>query len=376
MTTRRRGADSEEVIDARRRWLSVSGLFLPLLVMPAACGSPAARGATSLPLRVRGGQRVDVRAAGATGNGVTDDTAAIQRAIDDLPESGGTVHVPAGIYAIDATRSVRLRSRMHFELAPDAQLVALPNAAERAYVVLIQDASDVEVSGGRIRGDRDRHLGSTGEWGHGLTVRGASRVTIRDLHVSGCWGDGISIGSNPSRPGRRVAPSEDVVVSRVVCSDNWRQGLTIGRSRRVLVQDSEFSGTRGTPPAAGIDIEPDSGDAPDGTGARDITIARCFVHDNHGPGIQIFKRSRGVRIEDCTIRGNGNSGVLAVGVFDVEIASNRLQRNGHRDMDVRGKSQGVMIRNNRFDPDQPWRRQVRVNDDSSAVTLANDNRND
>jgi hypothetical protein len=265
---------------------------------------------------------------------------------------------------------------MHLELAPDAQLIALPNAAERAYVVLIQDVSDVEVSGGRIRGERDRHLGHTGEWGHGLTVRGASRVTIRDLHVSGCWGDGVSIGSNRSRPEHPVPASEDIVVSRLVCVGNRRQGLTIGRAQGVRVQDSEFSNTAGTPPAAGIDIEPDSADSPDGTAVRDVVIERCFVHDNHGPGIQIFKRARGIRIEDCTIRGNGNCGVLAVDVFDVVIASNRLRDNGHNGVEVRGNSHDMVLRGNRFGAGKPWRGQVRLGDDVVRITLANDNRND
>ena len=50
------------------------------------------------------------------------------------------------------------------------------------------------LSGGRIIGDRDNHLGTTGEWGHGIMIRGSSRVTVRDIHISRCWGDGVSIG--------------------------------------------------------------------------------------------------------------------------------------------------------------------------------------
>lgn len=45
---------------------------------------------------------VDVRVYGATGNGTTDDTTAIQAAIDATP-SGATLYFPAGIYAISAT---------------------------------------------------------------------------------------------------------------------------------------------------------------------------------------------------------------------------------------------------------------------------------
>jgi len=344
--------------------------------LPVAWLLPTGSSRAAAPSRQRGDTRVDVRRFGAVGDGIRDDTSSLQQAIDALPGDGGTVHVPAGNYAIDATRNVRLRSRMHLELAPGAVLQAIPNAAERAYVVLIQDASDVEVSGGSIRGERTHHLGSTGEWGHGLTVRGASRVSIHDMRISDCWGDGISIGSNPSRPGREVAPSEDVVVSRVTCTNNRRQGLTIGRSRRVQVLDSEFSHTSGTPPAAGIDVEPDSGDPPDNTGARDVLILRCRVHDNHGPGIQIFKRARGVRIEQCDLHDNGNCGVLVVSAKDTTLVANRMRDNRHQDVEVRGGSSGLLVKGNRFDPGKPWKRSIRVAEDSANVSLAADNGND
>jgi len=363
-------------VDRDRRILVFGAVAWPLAMLPAASPVAARVARVGAPSRQRGDTRVDVRRFGASGDGISDDTSALQRAIDALPGDGGTVHVPAGRYAIDATRNVKLRSRMHLELAPEAVLVAIANDAERAYVVLIQDASDVEVSGGAIQGERERHLGSTGEWGHGLTVRGASRVSIHDMRISDCWGDGISIGSNPSRPGRPVAPSEDVVVSRVTCTGNRRQGLTIGRSRRVQVLDSEFSHTSGTPPAAGIDVEPDSGDPPDNTGARDVLILRCRVHDNHGPGIQVFKRTRGVRIEQCELHDNGNGGVLAVSAIDTTIIGNRMRGNRHQDVQVRGSSSGVLVKGNRFDPGRPWMRSVRIAGDSANVSLAADNSND
>jgi polygalacturonase len=356
--------------DLQRRALLWGGLCLPVIAWWPA----AAAGLDAVPSRRRGSHRIDARDMGATGNGVSDDTDALQRAIDALPDAGGTVHVPTGRYAIDATRKLRLRSRMHLELAPDAELLAIPNAAERAYVVLVQDAVDVEVSGGRITGDRRRHLGSGGEWGHGLTVRGASRVTIRDLRITDCWGDGISIGSNPARRGHAVAPSEDVVVARVICSGNRRQGLTVGRSRRVRVLDSEFSDTHGTAPAAGIDVEPDSGDPPDNTGARDVVIERCLVRGNRGPGIQLYKRVRGVRIADCRLQDNGNCGVLVVAAKDVVIESNTLGGNRRHAIDVQQGSRGLRVDGNRFASGMPWRERIHVSRDSSAVTFGGNNR--
>jgi polygalacturonase len=357
-------------VDARRRRLLAAGACMPLAAwLPA-----VAADGTSVEGRARGNHRIDAGTMGVAADGVTDDTAALQRAIDALPVAGGTVHVPAGRYAIDATRKLRLRSHMHLQLAPGAELLAIPNDAERSYVILVEDVVDVEVSGGHIRGDRLRHHGTKGEWGHGVATRGASRVTLRDMRVSECWGDGISIGSNPSRRGRIVAPSEDVLVARVTCTGNRRQGLTIGRSRRVRVVDSEFLDTHGTPPAAGIDIEPDSGDPPDGTGARDVVIERCLLRGNRGPGIQLFKRVRGVRIANCRLLGNG-IGVLCMAAMDVTIVSNILAQNRHHAIELKA-THGARIDGNRIAAQAPWQRRIRVSPDSSAVSIGDDNRND
>ncbi|MEP7098191.1 MAG: glycosyl hydrolase family 28-related protein, partial [Dokdonella sp.] len=97
-----------EVSDARRGFLRRS----LLLILPAALPVFA------LPLAVRGralaadpnAPTINVRDKGAKGDGVHDDTAAIQAAIDALPAAGGTVTIPDGNYMIDATRSIELRS--------------------------------------------------------------------------------------------------------------------------------------------------------------------------------------------------------------------------------------------------------------------------
>ena len=338
---------------------SVAGSSAAVFAAPVVSGS-----------RKRGAAVINVRAYGAAGDGVRDDTSSIQAAINALPKAGGTVVVPAGAYLIDPTRSVKLRSRMHLSLATGARLLARANAAPRAYVLLAQQVEDVEISGGRIVGDRDSHLGAAGEWGHGIRIRGCSGVTVRDIHISRCWGDAISAGGivlvkgGPSRPGR------DYLFENVVCTGNRRQGLTLGSSQRVRVRDCTFSDTGGTPPGAGIDIEPDTGMA------SDIVIENCQVRGNRGPGISLYKRAAGVTVKKCIIEGNRGDGILAVTAIDCVFTDNIIRDNGLKGILLRTGSRNVRVARTRLsgnDRGRGGKRQVRVADDSLAVHIEADN---
>jgi len=352
---------------------------------PATTPSPAAAAARTLvpPERARGDARVDVRDKGAHGDGKHDDTAAFNAAVEALPITGGTVHVPAGSYLIDALKSVRLRSRMHLELMPGARLVAMANGSRKYFVVYASEVEDVEVSGGEIVGERNRHDGGDGEWGHGIQIRGASRVTVRDLHVSDCWGDGIYIGGAGAR---QAVLSDDVVISKVASTGNRRQGLSICQSRNVRVHDCEFSNTVGTNPQYGIDIEPNRPH-----GAYNIHIENCLIRDNRGGGIQIFKRVAGVTVKDCTIERNHGAGIYAAAARDGVIVGNSILDNGLAGISLRKESHDFEVRGNRFDNNGIRRRAaggharghargddnsewaVRTDDDTRAIKVS-DNR--
>lgn len=294
------------------------------------------------PARSRGATRINVRQSGARGDGVHDDTAAFQRAIDVLPYEGGTVEVPAGSYLIDPIQSVRLRSRMHLQLAPDAKLLAKPNSADKSHVLWALLVDDVEISGGRILGERSRHLGTTGEWGHGIRIMGASRVTVRDMHIFSCWGDGICIGAKTASDGTRVL-SNDVVIAGVVSTGNRRQGLSITGSRDVRVHDSEFSHTSGTAPQCGIDIEPGKRDF-----ATNVHIQNCRVHNNAAYGILAFRRSQGVTVKDCTIEDNRSCGVVTVGCITANIIGNRIRNNGSTGLFIKKGTANCYVSQNTF----------------------------
>jgi len=328
-----------------------------LVALPAIAGGfalpKAALAATTYvpPVRARGTTVRSVKDYGAVGDGVHDDTSAFQAAVNSLPSTGGTVVVPAGTYLIDPVRRVTLRSLMLLQMDTNATLVAKPNAEDRAYVLMVYKVKDVEIAGGRIVGDKYTHLGTTGEWGHGIQVRGAQRVTIRDIHISKCWGDGISIGG-AMVTGAPSIYSYDIAIANVVSTDNRRQALTIGRSNKVRVYDSELSYTKGIAPGCGIDIEPDTTDT---ALTSDIVIGNCWIHHNAGNGIQIYKQVTTVTVKGCTLEFKGGYGILAITANGGSLYWNKIQHNYNEGVMLRQGTTGYRVYTNKY-----WNNKTRM----------------
>ncbi|WP_407354022.1 right-handed parallel beta-helix repeat-containing protein [Luteimonas sp. R10] len=275
----------------------------------------------SLPIRERGNRVLNVRDFGAVGDGSRDDTAAVQAAIDALPALGGTVDVPAGTYMVDAVTSIRLRSNMHLRLAPSAKLVAKPNSAGRYNVLYAKRVHDVEISGGQIVGERDRHSGSGGQWGHGIFIHGSSRVTVRDILISKCWGDGLVVAGAVVWQAPSI-PSSDVFVANIVSTGNRRQGMSIGYVNGVKVYDSEFSNSAGAKPQCGVDIEPENGKP-----AYKVLFENCLIRGNARYGMLLYKNSQGVTVRRCTVENNGSCGIVTVGAIATYLALNTIRNN-------------------------------------------------
>jgi len=281
-------AEASAVVDSAQA-PSRSGSGVPV---PVACApEPASR------------KVVNVRHApyGARGDGKTDDTAAIQKAVDAIGGTGGTVLVPEGIYLVNAAAQagmgIQLRSSMTLKLAAGATLKAIPNASEHYAILALKGVSQVTILGGTLVGERHAHTGTRGEWGMGVSISDSHHVLLDGVTAMDCWGDGFYVSNR----------SSDVTLCHVVADRNRRQGLSITSVNGMAVRNSVFRNTAGTEPEAGLDVEPNEGET-----VADLLVTGCTMADNAGGGIQCgfntrFKTSRilNVVFDRNTITGNG-----------------------------------------------------------------------
>jgi hypothetical protein len=329
---------------ARRDFLKQSALL----------GVVAGLGAIA-PAVVHGQSTVlNVRDYGALGDGVKNDTEAFRKAIAAVP-TGGTVLVPAGRYMLDAVNDinwgVRLKSNMKLQLQANAKLQVIPNNLDRSYLLWVDGKQNVEIAGDptsiaampELIGDRDTHLGLTGEWGQGIRIEGSSGVVVSGVRILRFWGDGITVGS----------ASTDVTISNVQCRFNRRQGLSIISVTGIDVLNSEFGYTSGTKPQAGIDIEPDPGRE-----VRTVRIINCNLRRNMGNGIELNGSAGlidGVRIEGCRVEDNGGYGLYSQAASNVTVLNNpQIRDNYYRGVYLASTSASHTIQGNHFATNTLW----------------------
>jgi nitrous oxidase accessory protein NosD len=306
---------------------------------------PATSAACSAP--VCSSSQLNVKDFGAIGNGIADDTMAIQKALNAVTATKNTVVIPDGTYLINAIAQSVPNSRkaglivgsnLHIVLQPNAILKVKPNSSERYYVMYLNGSHDVTIEGGQLVGDRDKHTytsGSTHEWGMGIALYGTKNVTVKSITARDLTGDGFVTGGYAS----------GTTFDNVKALNNRRQGLSITRSDNTRVLNSEFANTNGTAPQYGIDIEPDPA-----TGeyyARNILIENNKIHDNKGGGVQAYKQVYGLVLRNNDISFN-NYGIYTVETFDSTIVGNNIAHNRNSGFQFNARCDGVDVSGNTF----------------------------
>lgn len=221
---------------------------------------------------------INVKWFGAVGDGTTDDTAAIQSAIDAMP-TGATLLFEGGTYLVQAEEDVRLKlkSEINIKVAESAIIKVKPNANTHYYLFDLTGISNVNFSGnGLLLGDNADHTGTTGEWGHAFEIADSKNIKISDLTITEFWGDGIELAGwdFATRP-------QNIELNNLTIKNCRRQGISFCNADGVRVNNVTIDGIKGTAPEAGIDFEPFN----KGQTLNDITINGARISNCATAGI-------------------------------------------------------------------------------------------
>jgi polygalacturonase len=248
----------------------------------------------------------DVRAFGATGDGKTVDSPAINAAIGAAAAAGGgTVVFPAGNYV---SFSIRLKSKVNLYLSQGSAIIAAdsPKPGETTgYMGGVYDAAEPNVQWEKGQDYGHNHWHNSLIWGEGLS----------DISITGpglIWGRGLSFGAGPGRapaggggsgvgfgPGRPTPPAGQAVAGGAAAAATGAaagQAATAGGAARLA-----------------------------GAGAGGLNRGRgnypMFQAEQAGVGNKAIalKNCRNVTLSDFSLLKGGHFGMLVTGVDNLTI---------------------------------------------------------
>lgn len=199
---------------------------------------------------------VSVKVYGAVGDGVTDDTAAIQNAVN----SENIVFFPAGIYLVSSPISIPSNRTLFGEGAVSI-ISYTGTTASRGAFYINSGSSSVYVDNVTVRDlkllGQVASLGFS-EFVHLISFSGVRDCVIERCVIEGFRGDGILIGSGDVAGQERHninVTIRDCYINGV--NNDNRQGVSVIDGNGVVIENNYFTRcTRSSMPGA-IDIEPD-----------------------------------------------------------------------------------------------------------------------
>ena len=266
---------------------------------------------------------------GAKGNDMTDDTNAIQKAINI---GNKIVFRPSQTYIIDTTKGkpygtggaypVALRvSNKTIEL--NGATLNMAKSLKKNYYAILVDGDNVEIKNGSIIGDLDLWDEITDTNGGLIAVRSTDyaykNIRIHNLHLSKGYVTGIIITGNYS--------NEDIMIYDNKVENCGREGIFIENAKNIIINNNIVKNCNKASTKSGIGCEPFN----DNHYIENLTITNNILINNGWHGIYLFVNgsclgAKNVVITNNSIEGSATDtgGISAMVVPNLDSKNNPL----------------------------------------------------
>ena len=152
--------------------------------------------------------------------------------------------------------AIEMKSNKTLTFKNNAYLKLNTNDFDGYFIINCKNIENFTINNPRLIGDKDTHIGVTGEWGHGLYINGCKNFNIFNPYISKTWGDGISLAYTDNS----YFKNENGTLTNIIIKDVSRNGLHIEQGKNIYINKIYCDGVNRTNPKSGIDIEQDSTD--------------------------------------------------------------------------------------------------------------------
>ncbi len=254
----------------------------------------------------------DAVKAGSFGFTKEDATECLQKAID----SGASTVVVDNTGSEWLVRPIRLRGDLELVFADGVTVRALPGAFKNQNDCLFEahDSKNLTIRGegtARLVMNQNDYRNTSAykwsEWRHLISLRGCENVKISNLTLESSGGDGIYVGT-----GKTVKGCQNILLENLLIARQYRQGISVISAENLTIRKCRLIDTAGTPPACGIDFEPNGPE----NFLVNCVLENCEISGNYSYGVLLVlghlnareTRPISITVKNCMIRDN-NGGV-------------------------------------------------------------------
>jgi len=253
----------------------------------------------------------------------------------------------------DSENSILIPSNFHFKMGSNCNLRVQPNNSELYALIRAVGSENIEISGGKLWGDRYTHDYSPSEntiegrhgWGHLIMIKGVHNGVVDGVEMHEGTGDGITIAGIEHRLNDgSIKPngkeSINVTVKNCLINDNRRNNISITDGTGIYIEyntiknagsgdDSAEVSSNGTSPRSGIDIESFKNNAPDNNSVydwqktEDVHIRHNIFESNYAVDIALYN-GENTYVYENTFRSK--RGVSAAYSYNNKIYNNTFER--------------------------------------------------